>query len=157
MWTDLSGILELKDLSQQEWLIFTAVNVVFYLFMITIAPRLLAFLRSWRRAEDRVALRFSKYYRAVGGPAVIPRNVVPELCVGIYCYFGTIFLWILENPLLGIVWFVLAGLTLSLWRGVPLAAKLVKWIVAQRASQRDDAHLSPSEDEMTATSSDLAN
>ena len=156
MWFSLSNVFEIKDLSQKEWLVFAAVNVAFYLFMITVAPRLKAFLRQWRRAEDRIAQRFSDYYQAMGGPAVIPRNVVPELCVVIYCYFGAIFLWIFENPLMGTIWLVLAGLTLILWRGVPLMAKLVKWLVARRSTPHDDTHLSPNEDEMTATSSDLS-
>jgi hypothetical protein len=156
MWMRLSNVFELKDLSGQEWLIFLAVNVAFYLFMITIAPRLRAFLRQWRRAEDRVAKRFSDYYGALGGPAIVPRNVVPELCVAIYCYFGGICMWIFQSPLIGVIWFILAGVTLTLWRGVPAVAKLAKWAAARHDSQRDTTHLAVTKDEMSATPSDLS-
>ena len=155
MWFESKNIFEIEVLSGQEWLIFAAVNVAFYLFLITIAPRLRAFLRGWRRAEDRVADRFVKYYGALGGPAVVPRNVVPELCVGIYAYFGVICLWIFTSPVLAVFWFCLAGLTLLIWRGIGLCNKLVAYIKSRRRSDDlDDSLLNADPEDLASAQSD---
>jgi len=157
MWFESKNIFEIEQLSGQEWLIFAAVNVAFYLFLITIAPRLRAFLRGWRRAEDRVAGRFVKYYGAMGGPAVVPRNVVPELCIAIYAYFGIICLWIFTSPILAIIWFCLAGLTLLIWRGKGLCSNLVAYIKTRRRSDNlDDSLLNANPDDFVTTPSDTA-
>jgi len=155
MWYEPENIFAIEKLSGQEWLIFAAVNVAFYLFLITIAPRLRAFLRGWRRAEDRVADRFVKYYGAIGGPSVVPRNVVPELCVAIYVYFGLISLWILTSPVLAVIWFGLAGITLLIWRGVGLVGKLAAHIKSRRRQQDlDDSLLNTNPEDFASAPSD---
>jgi hypothetical protein len=117
MWYDADNIFAMESLSVTEWLLFAAINVAFLLFMITVAPRLKVFLRAWQRWEDDVYRNVIRYYGAMGGPSVVPRNLAPELSVLIYIYFGAISLWIFVSQVLPTIFFALAGLTFLLWRG----------------------------------------
>lgn len=117
MWYEPDRIFAIEDFSVAEWLLFAAVNVAFLLFMITVAPRLRVFLRAWQRWEDDVYRNILRYYGAMGGPSVVPRNLAPELCVIIYVYFGAISMWIFVSQVLPTIFFALGAITFLLWRG----------------------------------------
>lgn len=138
MWYEPSEIFQLKYLSTVEWLVFTAVNVAFVLFMLTVAPNLRALIRAWRRFEDEIYRRWVKYYAEVGGPQVVQRNVVPELCIGIYAYLALICRWVFVSPVLPLFWFGLALITLVMWRGGRVLA-FAKALLARRR-QRETSH-----------------
>ncbi len=116
MWYETENLFAVESLTVVEWLLFAAVNVAFLLFMITLAPRLKVFLRNWQRWEDDVYRNILRYYGAMGGPSVVPRNLAPELCVLIYVYFGVISLWIFVSQVLPTIFFALAAVTFLLWR-----------------------------------------
>jgi len=138
VWLDPDRIFEIRELGAIGWLVVVAAAVLFLIFLVTVAPRLRAVMRAWRRKEDELATRLAEYYGAAGGPSVVPRNLVPELCVIVYVYLGAMALVIFVSPVIPLCWFFLATMTLLVWRGRQ-AVRLIARLIARRQSDLDEA------------------
>jgi len=128
VWDTSQSLLALRDHSPTEWGAFVIVNCLFLFFMFVIAPRLRKFLRELARADEEMRRRFAEYYGALAGPAILPRNLVPELIVGIWGYAGIMGLWALINPTLPLIALGIAMFTFLLWHREVVGRLLRKMI-----------------------------
>ena len=129
-WLNTDYIFAIREHSHLAWWLYFIIVWIFLMFWVMLAPRLRAFIRQWRQWDDAMWRRLSEYYGALGGPAVIQRNLVPELPIILYLFIAANLFWHFQNPPLPIISILVALSSLALWKGEKVQRRF--WVFINR-------------------------
>lgn len=116
MLSEHESIFKLNDFDNSQWITFAVVTLLLILFVRLGLPLIKRFMRESRLLDEEISRQFREFYYAKFGPHFLARNSSPRTVMAVFVYLGLTFNWLFVNTFLSNVSFLLAALTLVMWK-----------------------------------------